>query len=94
MLSDLDGTLVDSAYQHVLAWHETFSDFRMDIPNWKIHRRIGMSGSFFLPNLLREIGKSCQLDKRPQPAKTSRKPPPPPEKNALSRTFQNPCAPR
>ena len=36
MLFDLDGTLVDSAYRHVLAWHETFSDFRMDIPNWKI----------------------------------------------------------
>jgi HAD superfamily hydrolase (TIGR01509 family) len=58
MLFDLDGTLVDSAYQHVLAWHETFSDFRMDIPNWKIHRRIGMSGSFFLPGLLPEIGHS------------------------------------
>jgi HAD superfamily hydrolase (TIGR01509 family) len=58
MLFDLDGTLVDSAYQHVLAWHETFRDFRMDIPNWKIHRRIGMSGSFFLPVLLREIDHS------------------------------------
>ncbi len=58
MLFDLDGTLVDSAYQHVLAWHETFTDFRMDISNWKIHRRIGMSGSFFLPKLLREIGHS------------------------------------
>jgi HAD superfamily hydrolase (TIGR01509 family) len=58
MLFDLDGTLVDSAYQHVLAWHDTFTDFRMDISNWKIHRRIGMSGSFFLPKLLREIGHS------------------------------------
>ena len=59
MLFDLDGTLVDSAYQHVLAWHDTFVDFRMDISNWKIHRRIGMSGSFFLPGLLREIGRSA-----------------------------------
>jgi HAD superfamily hydrolase (TIGR01509 family) len=59
MLFDLDGTLIDSAYQHVLAWHDTFVDFRMDIPNWKIHRRIGMSGSFFLPGLLREIGRSA-----------------------------------
>jgi HAD superfamily hydrolase (TIGR01509 family) len=58
MLFDLDGTLVDSAYQHILAWHETFRDFRMNIPNWKIHRRIGMSGSFFLPGLLREIGRA------------------------------------
>jgi beta-phosphoglucomutase-like phosphatase (HAD superfamily) len=31
MLFDLDGTLVDSAYQHVLAWHETFSDFRKNL---------------------------------------------------------------
>src|ERR1700732_4096452 len=62
MLFDLDGTLVDSAYQHVLAWHETFSDFRMNVPNWKIHRRIGMSGSFFLPGLLREIGHSTNPD--------------------------------
>jgi HAD superfamily hydrolase (TIGR01509 family) len=59
MLFDLDGTLVDSAYQHIVAWHETFIDFRMDVPNWKIHRRIGMSGSFFLPPLLREIGHSA-----------------------------------
>jgi HAD superfamily hydrolase (TIGR01509 family) len=59
MLFDLDGTLVDSAYQHVLAWHDTFMDFRLDISNWKIHRRIGMSGSFFLPPLLREIGHSA-----------------------------------
>lgn len=28
----------------------------MDIPNWNFHRRIGMSGSFFLPGPLREIG--------------------------------------
>jgi hypothetical protein len=34
-LFDLDGTLVDSAYQHVLAWHDTFTDFRMDIPTGK-----------------------------------------------------------
>ena len=59
MLFDLDGTLVDSAYEHVLAWHDTFVEFRMDIPNWKIHRRVGMSGSFFLPGLLREIGRSA-----------------------------------
>jgi beta-phosphoglucomutase-like phosphatase (HAD superfamily) len=32
MLFDLDGTLVDSDHQHALAWHETFTDFRMDIP--------------------------------------------------------------
>jgi HAD superfamily hydrolase (TIGR01509 family) len=59
MLFDLDGTLVDSVYEHVRAWHETFTNFRMDIPSWKIHRRIGMSGAFFLPKLLREMGHSA-----------------------------------
>ncbi len=59
MLFDLDGTLVDSVYEHVRAWHETFREFRLDIPSWKIHRRIGMSGAFFLPKLLREVGHSA-----------------------------------
>jgi HAD superfamily hydrolase (TIGR01509 family) len=55
LLFDLDGTLVDSAYDHVLAWREAFNEFRIAIPNWKIHRRIGMSGAFFLPKILGEI---------------------------------------
>src|SRR6202165_2016817 len=57
MLLDLDGTLVDSVYEHVMAWREALEDAEIRLPNWKIHRRIGMSGRLFLPTLLRELGQ-------------------------------------
>jgi HAD superfamily hydrolase (TIGR01509 family) len=56
MLFDLDGTLVDSVYQHVLAWREALEAEGIDIPVWTIHRRIGMSGGLFARALLREVG--------------------------------------
>jgi beta-phosphoglucomutase-like phosphatase (HAD superfamily) len=40
MLFDLDGTLIDSVYQHVLAWQEAPLAFGMGLSVWKIHRRI------------------------------------------------------
>jgi HAD superfamily hydrolase (TIGR01509 family) len=55
-LFDLDGTLIDSVYQHVLAWHEAFDAAGIDLPVWRIHRRIGMSGGLTLRALGREIG--------------------------------------
>lgn len=42
-LFDLDGTLVDSVYQHVLAWREVLEQAGIDLSVWRIHRRIGMS---------------------------------------------------
>src|SRR6266481_6778119 len=56
-LFDLDGTLVDSVYQHVLAWHEVLGEAGMELSVWRIHRRIGMSGGLFVNALLRETGK-------------------------------------
>jgi HAD superfamily hydrolase (TIGR01509 family) len=53
---DLDGTLVDSVYQHVLAWHEALEDAGLDLSVWRIHRRIGMSGGLFVKALSREMG--------------------------------------
>jgi HAD superfamily hydrolase (TIGR01509 family) len=55
VLFDLDGTLIDSVYQHVQAWHETLRDEGITLPIWKIHRRVGMSGKSFLREMLREI---------------------------------------
>jgi phosphoglycolate phosphatase-like HAD superfamily hydrolase len=52
---DLDGTLVDSVYQHVLAWQEALQAEHIDLSTWRIHRRIGMSGGLFTGMLLREI---------------------------------------
>lgn len=56
-LFDLDGTLVDSVYQHVLAWREALSTVGIELAVWRIHRRIGMSGGLFVNALLRETGR-------------------------------------
>jgi HAD superfamily hydrolase (TIGR01549 family) len=55
-LLDLDGTLVDSVYQHVLAWREALAVEGIDLSVWRIHRKIGMSGGLFSKMLLRETG--------------------------------------
>jgi HAD superfamily hydrolase (TIGR01509 family) len=56
LLFDLDGTLVDSVYQHVLAWREALEKAGIELSVWRIHRRIGMSGGLFVNALLRETG--------------------------------------
>jgi HAD superfamily hydrolase (TIGR01509 family) len=56
MLFDLDGTLIDSVYQHVLAWQEALTAVGIELSVWKLHRRIGMSGGLFVTALVRETG--------------------------------------
>jgi HAD superfamily hydrolase (TIGR01509 family) len=56
-LFDLDGTLIDSVYQHVLAWREALEEAGIELAVWRIHRRIGMSGGLFVNALLRETGR-------------------------------------
>jgi HAD superfamily hydrolase (TIGR01549 family) len=53
---DLDGTLVDSVYQHVYAWHVALQSCGYDLPMWQIHRKIGMSGGLLLRALSTELG--------------------------------------
>jgi HAD superfamily hydrolase (TIGR01549 family) len=53
---DLDGTLVDSVYQHVLAWREALETEEIHLSVWRIHRKIGMSGGLLTNMLLRETG--------------------------------------
>jgi len=55
-LFDLDGTLVDSVYLHVAAWHEALAQEGIDLSFWRIHRKVGMSGGLFTNMLLRETG--------------------------------------
>jgi HAD superfamily hydrolase (TIGR01509 family) len=65
-LFDLDGTLVDSVYQHVVAWQEALMACGISLSVWRIHRRIGMSGGLFLNALQRETGltlDAATLDK-------------------------------
>ena len=56
LLFDLDGTLVDSVYQHVVAWQEALAACGIPLSVWRIHRRIGMSGGLFLEALRTETG--------------------------------------
>jgi len=55
-LFDLDGTLVDSVYQHVVAWAEALDAEGVELSIWRIHRKIGMSGGLFVDQFLRETG--------------------------------------
>jgi HAD superfamily hydrolase (TIGR01549 family) len=61
-LFDLDGTLVDSVYQHVLAWREALEAGGIRLAVWRIHRQIGMSGGLFVNALLRETGHTVSTE--------------------------------
>ncbi len=56
LVFDLDGTLIDSVYQHVTAWDYALRKAGIDLSIWRIHRRIGMSGGLFVRALARELG--------------------------------------
>jgi HAD superfamily hydrolase (TIGR01549 family) len=56
-LFDLDGTLVDSSYEHTLAWRNALRREGFDVPTWKVHRRIGMSGGLISHAILTEVGR-------------------------------------
>jgi HAD superfamily hydrolase (TIGR01509 family) len=62
-LFDLDGTLVDSVYQHVLAWKEALDAEGIELSVWRIHRKIGMSGGLFTHQLLRETGLEISAER-------------------------------
>jgi beta-phosphoglucomutase-like phosphatase (HAD superfamily) len=57
VLFDLDGTLIDSVYQHILAWREALEQIGLQFSNASIHRRIGMSGNLILRSFMRETGR-------------------------------------
>jgi HAD superfamily hydrolase (TIGR01549 family) len=61
-LFDLDGTLIDSVYQHVLAWREALDEMGIQLSVWRIHRKIGMSGGLWANALLRETGRRLEAE--------------------------------
>ena len=69
---DLDGTLVDSSYAHVVAWQQALREADLEVDAWRIHRRIGMSGGLLLHALSDELGcrvttdQAQRIDKRLQ----------------------------
>ncbi len=67
---DIDGTLVDTNYQHALAWYRAFRQHEIILPIWKIHRAIGMGGDQFVPHLIgeeqdAEIGDDLRASEKP-----------------------------
>lgn len=48
---DLDGTLVDSVYQHVVAWQASFHDVGLHVGAVRIHEAIGMGGDRLVAHL-------------------------------------------
>src|ERR1700745_3614848 len=57
LIFDLDGTLVDTFYPHVVAWQQALEEAGMTIDGWRIHRRVGMSGGLFTRAVAREVGR-------------------------------------
>jgi HAD superfamily hydrolase (TIGR01549 family) len=62
LIFDLDGTLVDTVYAHVFAWHRALAEIGLPIEGWRIHRRIGMSGGLFTRAVAREVGRPLSPD--------------------------------
>lgn len=56
---DVDGTLVDSAYHHTLAWFRAFERAKAFIPTATLHRHVGMGGDQFVPAV---AGEDCDAE--------------------------------
>jgi HAD superfamily hydrolase (TIGR01509 family) len=59
---DIDGTLVDTNYQHAIAWYRAFRRHELTLPVWRIHRHIGMGGDQLVPALAGEDFESERGD--------------------------------
>ena len=62
---DVDGTLIDTNYQHALAWYRALRAHDLTLPLWKIHRAVGMGGNQLVPALVgeevdRELGEDIR----------------------------------
>ncbi|HTM25308.1 MAG TPA: HAD family hydrolase [Vicinamibacterales bacterium] len=62
LIFDLDGTLVDTVYAHVLAWQRVLDEANIHVEAWKIHRLIGMSGGLLAKAAGQEIGRELSGD--------------------------------
>jgi HAD superfamily hydrolase (TIGR01509 family) len=60
VLFDLDGTLIDSVYQHARIWHDVLAEHGYELPHWKVHRGIGLPSDRLLSWLLGERPSSAE----------------------------------
>jgi HAD superfamily hydrolase (TIGR01509 family) len=68
LIFDLDGTLVDTVYQHALSWQRALAEAGIDVDAARLHRRIGMAGNLLMEESAREVGRKMA---RPQIASVS-----------------------
>lgn len=59
---DVDGTLVDTNYQHAIAWHRALRDRGYAVQLWEIHRHIGMGGDQIVADLIGRDGEEKDGD--------------------------------
>ena len=56
LVFDLDGTLVDTVYGHVLAWQFALAEVGIDLDGYRLHRHVGSSGDLIVRFAQREEG--------------------------------------
>src|SRR5262249_40656411 len=61
-LFDLDGTLVDTVYGHVLAWQQALSDVGVAVDGYRLHRHVGSSGGLIVRFAQRETGRQLSAE--------------------------------
>lgn len=61
---DMDGTLADTVYAHVLSWQRALSEHGIEVPAWRVHRRIGISGGLLMQGFAEEAGVALDDDLR------------------------------
>jgi HAD superfamily hydrolase (TIGR01509 family) len=59
---DVDGTLVDTNYQHAIAWHRALRAHGYIVQAWEIHRHIGMGGDQLVAALIGDEGEEADGD--------------------------------
>lgn len=62
LIFDLDGTLVDSVYAHVLAWQGALGEVGVDVDGYRLHRHVGSSGTLIVRYAQREAGRQLSRE--------------------------------
>ena len=64
LVFDLDGTLVDTVYAHVLAWQRALCESDINVDGYRLHRHVGSSGDLIVRYAQREVGRELSPDEQ------------------------------
>jgi HAD superfamily hydrolase (TIGR01509 family) len=62
LVFDLDGTLVDTVYAHVLAWQGALDEAGLVVDGYRLHRHVGSSGNLIVRFAQRETGRELSAE--------------------------------